>query len=172
GGISAIAHDGVCLQLPGVSITKTADNQNVTAGSQIGFKGQGTNTGHTAADITINDPLPTNASVGITAASWSISPAVAGCAINGGTLQCTFTNVAAGASTPQIHLISPTTAPAPGGGGNLPPCTIQVNNDFGNIDNTATATSGAISAIAHDGVCIQLPGLKITKTADQTPVVA
>jgi uncharacterized repeat protein (TIGR01451 family) len=89
-----------------ISLTKTADNASVTAGTAIGFIITATNNGAgTATSTTVSDTLPTTAGT-----SWTIDTlnSDAGCSITTGTLTCTFGDLASKASK-HVHVTSPTT---------------------------------------------------------------
>lgn len=89
---------------PDLRVTKTADAGTVTAGSAIGFTITVTNAGPgVATGVTLSDPLPTGAGL-----SWSESPDVTACSITAGVLNCSFGDMAAGASA-SVHVTSPTT---------------------------------------------------------------
>jgi uncharacterized repeat protein (TIGR01451 family) len=117
GNVPAVSHWFVCyqpVQLPALSIVKTADAASVSAGSPIGFTVTVSNSGAagtgTATAVTISDPLPGHAGV-----SWSISPAYPGpgtCSITGTaptqTLGCSLGDLAPGASA-SVHVHSGTT---------------------------------------------------------------
>ncbi|MBK9711345.1 MAG: DUF11 domain-containing protein [Kouleothrix sp.] len=134
-----------------IQITKTADAASVSAGDPIGFTITVTNGGAgTAKGVTVSDTLPTNGGL-----SWSISPAVSGCAITSGVLTCTFGDLAAGASK-SVHISSPTT-PA----------------SCGTVSNTASVTTtNDGSGTASASVTVQCPSLTVTKTADAATVDA
>jgi uncharacterized repeat protein (TIGR01451 family) len=97
------------VHCPALSVTKTADNPSVLPGNSIGFSITVTNSNaagtSTALAVTLKDPLPAGPGV-----SWSISPATAGCSIGapGQTLNCTFGDLANGASSPTVHVTSNT----------------------------------------------------------------
>ena len=158
---------------PDLTVTKTADNASVPAGSQIGFTITASNTGNTTLpSVTLSDPLPTIAGLGITWSVASSSP-VGTCSVAGLNLTCNFGDLASGASA-SVHVTSPTTAPAGGGGNNqLPSCTIQVKGHNANLDNTATVTTGNTTRTDRDGICVTgNPHLVVTKTPDAQTVVA
>jgi uncharacterized repeat protein (TIGR01451 family)/LPXTG-motif cell wall-anchored protein len=104
----------IVVQPPVLTITKTADAAQVTAGAKIGFtitvansSAEGTGL---AKSVTLVDPLPGHAGV-----DWSIDPAYTGvgtCAITGTaphqTLNCAFGDMKPGDST-SIHISSETT---------------------------------------------------------------
>jgi LPXTG-motif cell wall-anchored protein/uncharacterized repeat protein (TIGR01451 family) len=104
----------IVVQPPALTITKTADAPQVTAGDKIGFtitvaNSDADGTG-LAKSVTLVDPLPGHDGV-----DWSIDPAYAGpgtCSITGTaphqTLNCAFGDMKPGDST-SIHISSKTT---------------------------------------------------------------
>src|SRR5262249_29503798 len=100
----------IVVVAPNLTITKTADDNTVSAGSAIGFTVTVGNTGPgTARSVTLDDPLPAGNGI-----SWTINPAYSGvgtCAVNGAapsqTLHCSFGDLGAGAST-SVHVTSST----------------------------------------------------------------
>lgn len=136
---------------PGLQITKTADAPAVSAGDLIGFTVKVSNAGAgTATGVTLHDPLPTGTGV-----SWSIDPAVAGCAVAGTpqTLDCSLGDFAPGASV-TVHVMSATAAAS-----------------CGFYPNTATAAATNHPAVqASDATVVNCPNVTINKTAD-APVV-
>jgi uncharacterized repeat protein (TIGR01451 family) len=143
---------------PNVTITKTADNGTVDAGSAIGFALTVGNTGPgTARSVTLDDPLPGGAGI-----SWTISPAYAGvgtCAVNGTapsqTLHCDFGDLGVGASA-SVHVTSATAFVS---------CAVY--------PNTATAaTTNGSSKEATATTTVQCPALQLTKQADADTVSA
>jgi YVTN family beta-propeller protein len=91
-----------------VTVTNTPDSATVVAGNPIGFTvAIANNSGGTAVNATLKDPLPAGPGV-----SWSISPAYAGpgtCALSGAVgaqeLDCTLGSIAVNTSF-SIHLSS------------------------------------------------------------------
>ena len=90
---------------PALSVTKTADGENVVAPNQIGYTITVNSSGGGAATgVTLTDVLPTDAGL-----SWSIDPGTgAGCSITTGTLSCPIGDMASGSSF-IVHISSPTT---------------------------------------------------------------
>ncbi len=139
------------VNCPAVGITKTADAPVVNAADQIGFMITLTNDGLGAATgLSITDTLPANAGL-----AWTIDPANADWAIGSGVLHYLPTSLA-GSSSASVHIVSATT-----------PATC------GTVDNTA-AFSSSNAGSGEDGsqVLVQCPDVRITKTADQSPILA
>jgi uncharacterized repeat protein (TIGR01451 family) len=137
----------VSVQCPGLQITKTADAPSVSAGDPIGFTIKVSNAGPgTATGVTLQDQLPSGSGV-----SWSMSPAVAGCAITGSpqTLNCTFGDLASGASV-TVHVTSATIAAS---------CGVYPNTAKADATNHAEVTASATTTV-------NCPNLTINKTAD------
>ncbi len=89
---SGSASDSITVNCSDVKVTKTAVTSPITAGDTAAFKLVVSNVGAgTAYNVTLADTLP----AGVT---WTISPAVTGCAITSGVLSCSFAYLAAGAS--------------------------------------------------------------------------
>ncbi len=136
-----------------INITKTPDNETVTAGDQIGFTITVTNSGAgSASGVTITDTLPTDAGL-----DWTIDAAgsTAGCSIATGVLTCNFGTIASGASK-HVHITSPTTAAS-----------------CGSVDNTAdvtTSNDGSDSDSAS--ITVNCPNVTVLKTADQGTIDA
>ncbi|MDP9301156.1 MAG: DUF11 domain-containing protein, partial [Actinomycetota bacterium] len=147
----------ITVNCPDLTITKTADNASVNAGSDIGFTVTLTNTGAgDATGVSINDPLP-----GGTGVDWSIdsnTPA-SSCSITGTaptqTLTCGPATVASGGSI-TVHVTSHTTSAS-----------------CGTYDNTAsfTSTNGGTGSDTAS-ITVNCPDLTITKTADAASVTA
>lgn len=141
------------VQCPTLTITKTADNATVSAGSPIGFTVTVKNTAAaaTATGVTVNDPLPTGTDI-----NWVIDPASTGWSISGGSLILSSTDLAGGAST-SVHITSTTTG-----------------NSCKAYSNTATAslTNGTAPQPVTATTTVQCPNLSITKTADNATVSA
>src|SRR5204862_8301 len=73
--------DGICVTNPGQKVVNTADNESLVAGRQISFTNTATKTGNpTLAAVTLTDPLPVSAALGITWSVASSSP-VGTCAV-------------------------------------------------------------------------------------------
>src|SRR5205814_125752 len=155
---------------PDLSIVKTADNNTVAAGNQIGFTIVVKHTGNTnLTAVTLTDPLPVIAGLGITWSVASSSPANT-CAVAGRNLTCNFGDLAPGASA-SVHVTSPTTAPAAGAPA-IAACLIVIKGHNANLDNTATVKTGNTTKTDRDGICVTNPGLNVVKTADNVSVVA
>ena len=134
-----------------ISITKTANPAGpVTFGNPIGFDILVANTGTTTTlGVHVTDTLPTSVT------GWAIDPAVAGCAITSGVLDCTKTSLAAGASF-TVHVTGNPTMAA-----------------CGTVDNTASvATSNDGSGSSKASVAVQCAAISITKVADKGTVNA
>src|SRR5205085_1308197 len=139
------------VNCPNLTITKTADNASVNAGSDIGFTVTLSNAGPgSATGASINDPLP-----GGTGVDWSIdsnTPA-SSCSISGTaptqTLSCGPATVASGGSV-TVHVISHTTSAS-----------------CGTYDNTAsfTTTNDGLGN-ASASTTVDCPDVFVTKTAD------
>jgi uncharacterized repeat protein (TIGR01451 family) len=146
---SAQASASVTINCGDISITKTADQDTVSAGDPIGFvitvKNNGTGT---ARGVTLNDPLANTAGL-----CWAENSA--DCSIAAGVLSCTFGDLAPNA-TRSVHLTSPTTSAS-----------------CGTINNTASvATTNDGSDDATDSVTVQCGAIDLTKTADNASVSA
>src|SRR5205814_1609756 len=156
---------------PDLSIVKIADNVSVAAGNQIGFSIVVKNTGNTnLTAVTLTDPLPVIAGLGI---NWSVasSSPVGTCAVAGVNLTCNFGDLAPGASA-SVHVTSPTTAPAAGAPA-IAACTITIKGHTANLDNTATVTSGNTTKTDRDGICVlNKPHISVTKVPDAQSVLA
>ena len=143
------------VQCPNLSLVKLADDETVSAGTQIGFTITASNSGAagtgTAFDVEINDPLPTGTGI-----SWSISPATVGCSIVADTLTCTVASLAPGAHL-TVHVISPTVFAS---------CAVYHNTATLDASNAAPKTAEATTTV----LC---PDVVLAKTADSlTPVDA
>jgi uncharacterized repeat protein (TIGR01451 family) len=154
----------IVVLAPSMTITKTADDEEVTAGDQIGFTVTVSNSGDEgtgiARSVTLNDPLPAGEGV-----EWSIDPAYEGpgtCSIDGSapdqTLHCELGDMAPGDSA-SVHVVSDTT-----------------DDSIGDYDNTATASatnhppvddSAKTTVIAEVPVTVQS---STTTTTVPTPV--
>ena len=116
GGKTKVFSDAVVAIPPAtlgfVTVSSTADNATVNAGSPIGFTIAISNgSAATANNATLNDPLPAGTNI-----NWSISPAYGGpgtCSISGAVgsqvLNCSFGNVAQNAAF-SLHLLSPSSS--------------------------------------------------------------
>jgi uncharacterized repeat protein (TIGR01451 family) len=90
---------------PALSVTKTADAENVVAGNPIGYTITATSSGGgSATGVTLTDTLPTD-----TDTSWSIADGTGAalCEIAAGVLTCDFGDMASGTSF-TVHISSPT----------------------------------------------------------------
>jgi len=141
----------ITVNCPDLTITKTADNASVNAGSDIGFTVTLTNTGAgSATGVSISDALP-----GGTGVDWSIdsnTPA-SSCSITGTaptqTLTCGPATVASGGSI-TVHVTSHTTSAS-----------------CGTYDNTASfTTTNDGTGNASASTTVDCPDVFVTKTAD------
>jgi len=157
------AHATTVVRCSSVTLTKTADQATVGAGTQIGFVVTAANGGPgIARDVTISDPLP--AGTGTGAVHWVLAAgAPTNCSISQATptspqvLTCTAVDLASGGSE-QVHVIAATAFA-----------------NCGTYDNTATLTVSNAPAPnpAQAAIAVQCPALTLTKTADSpTPVDA
>jgi uncharacterized repeat protein (TIGR01451 family) len=131
----------------------------VSASDQIGFTITVANNGPgTANNVTLSDPLPAE-----TANGWSLHPDYSGpgtCTVNGDDpdsqeLDCSFGNLEEGASA-TVHVVAK-----------------AYYEDCGAYNNTATASADNASSVqASASIQCLNPDLQITKTADQSTVVA
>jgi hypothetical protein len=145
---SVEASASIVVQPPALSITKVADDAEVTAPAPIGFTIEVANSDAAgtgiARSVTLSDPLPGRSGV-----NWSIDPAYTGpgtCSISGSapnqTLNCSFGDMAPGAST-SVHVSSATTTASVG--------------EFPNTA-TASATNGTpVKADARTSVIANVP---------------
>jgi uncharacterized repeat protein (TIGR01451 family) len=79
---------GILVRCPDIVVIKLASDTEVSAGDDVSFSIFIANLGvGTAYDVTVTDQLP----AGI---DWQINPAVDGCAIDAGTLTCSFDELA------------------------------------------------------------------------------
>jgi uncharacterized repeat protein (TIGR01451 family) len=116
GGKTKVFSDAVVAIPPAtqgfLTVTSTADNATVNAGSPIGFTIAVSNgSAATANNATLNDPLPAGTNI-----NWSISPTYSGpgtCSISGAVgsqvLNCSFGNVAQNQMF-SLHLLSPSSS--------------------------------------------------------------
>jgi uncharacterized repeat protein (TIGR01451 family) len=146
----------ITVKAPNLTLTKTADNASVASGSPVGFTVTIGNTGLGASYATkVSDPLP-----GASGVSWSINPAVAGCAITGTaptqTLSCDVGTLNAGASKSVRITSATTTATA------------------GTLDNTASGSdsNGGGTPTAKATIKVGGPKLMPSKTADNAVITA
>ncbi|HVA85072.1 MAG TPA: hypothetical protein VNF73_02015 [Candidatus Saccharimonadales bacterium] len=174
---SSTAQTGVCVTgTPHITVTKTPDAQTVLAGNPVGFTITVTSDGVGAANnVSVSDPLPTLAGVGI---NWAISPTYGGpgtCSIIGGApsqiLGCAIGTLAQGSSA-SVHLTSQTTAPA--SGTTISPCQVTSTTYATNLNNAVQVTSSnAASSTAQTGVCVtSSPHVTVVKTPDAQSVLA
>jgi uncharacterized repeat protein (TIGR01451 family) len=97
GSAASSGSASVTVNCPDVTVVKTADSATVKAGDTAAFTIVVSNIGSgTAKNATVSDQLP----AGIT---WAINPAVTGCSISSGVLNCSLGDLAAGASV-TIHI--------------------------------------------------------------------
>src|SRR5438132_2977239 len=145
------------VDCPNLTITKTADNTSVNAGSDIRSTATRSYTSAVCATgVSINDPLP-----GGTGVDWSIdsNPPASSCSISGTaptqTLSCGPATVASGGSV-TVHVTSRTTSAS-----------------CGTYDNTASFTT-TNDGTGNDAASttVNCPNLTITKTADDASVNA
>ena len=134
----------ITMNCPEISITKTADQGTVDAGSDIGFTITATNNGDgTAHGVTVTDTLPSDPGL-----TWTIDPANsdADCSIAAGVLTCTWGDLASGASK-TVHITSPTTAAS-----------------CGTVNNTASVTTSNDGSDSDDAsITVQCPAIQIVK---------
>ncbi len=145
-----VSADGdITVQCPDIDITKEADDDTVSAGSDVGFTITVRNDGPgTAYDVILTDPLPAGL-------AWSLAPAVDGCAITDGTLACTPRSLPALAEF-TVHVVASTG-----------------DDDCGTYQNTATADASNDQPVqADDATTVLCPGLNISKVADDTVIDA
>lgn len=141
---------------PEVSISKSSDAAQVTAGEPIGFTISVSNTGEVeATDVGFTDALPDVASQ-----TWEIDSDVPGdvtCAIAEGTLDCSGIGLAAETGMFSIHVTSATDEEA-----------------CGAYENTATLGApyqGTSETVSTEVVCPEPePDVSIAKTADADEV--
>jgi LPXTG-motif cell wall-anchored protein/uncharacterized repeat protein (TIGR01451 family) len=133
----------------------------VSAGESIGFDINVLNGSTPALGVHVTDTLPAGAT-GVDGGDldWSMDPAVSGCSITGAVgsevLDCTFDQLAAGATT-TIHIASATS-----------------QKDCGLVENSAsmTTTNGNSGETNVASVSVLCPDLTLTKTADAATVNA
>ncbi len=134
---------------PSLEITKTADDETVNAGEQIGFTVSVHNAGPgVATNVTLSDPLPAGSGV-----DWSENPDSSACSISGTppteTLSCSFGDLAADA-TASVHVVSATAA-----------------DSCGEYANTATADADNFDPVtASDSTTVLCADLDLQKTPD------
>jgi uncharacterized repeat protein (TIGR01451 family) len=142
--------DTITVDCPLILITKTADDDIVNAGDQIGFTVTVTNNGlGSAFNVTVNDTLPAIAGL-----SWSIQSQSGGWSISGGALHFGPATLAGGAST-SVHIVSNTTA-----------------DSCGLVPNAASLTFSGGSGSDASEVTVECPDIEVTKTASNSPITA
>lgn len=145
-----VSDDGdITVECPDIDITKVADDDVVSAGSDVGFTITVTNAGPgTAYDLVVSDDLPEGL-------DWVIDPAVEGCEIADGTLTCEADEFAPGDEL-VVHISAPTD-----------------EADCGAYDNLAAADASNDDEVTdQDSVTVLCPGLNIGKSADSVVVDA
>jgi uncharacterized repeat protein (TIGR01451 family) len=153
---------------PTLSITKTADQASVVAGSDIGFTMVAApDAGSYANNVTLDDPLPMGAGL-----NWFLSPAYAGpgtCSITGTapaqqTLECSFGDLGSpGTASASVHVVSHTIAGT----------TAALSSST--VANTASATADQVTPVSSTASVVVTPApaaLTIAKTADAASVTA
>jgi uncharacterized repeat protein (TIGR01451 family) len=139
------ASASITVNCPDVTVTKTG-NGPINASDTAAFKIIVKNTGAgTAYNVTVNDTLP----AGVT---WTIDPAVTGCAITGNTLSCSLGSLAAGASV-EINVKGAAPAAACGTLNNT--VTVAASNEANTGNNSSTAT-----------ITVNCPDVTVTKTGN------
>ena len=144
--------DTIVVDCPSISLTKVAVDPSVNATDGVAFDIVLSNAGPgAAANVAVTDPLPTTAGT-----TWTIDAANsdAGWTIDAGALKYTAASLAAGASV-KVRIVSGTTAAS-----------------CGDIDNTATVTFDGGTTSASDTITVSCPDLVLTKTADNSPILA
>ena len=147
---------------PALTPLKTADDEVVSAGQEIGFVVSVSNSAAAgtglAKDVEIDDNLPGGAGIDWEIADDSLDGGA--CAITGElgseVLECAFGDLAPGASA-SVHVVSDTTAAS---------CAIY--------ENTATISASNVDPdlTASADTTVECPGLNLIKTADEDPIVA
>ncbi|HEX4983327.1 MAG TPA: Ig-like domain-containing protein, partial [Ilumatobacteraceae bacterium] len=152
---------------PALSLTKTADDESVSAGEAIGFLVDLSNSGAAgtgiAKDVTLNDPLPGGDGI-----EWAIdsvtgtggyAPGAGACEITGSapsqTLECDFGDLDPGEGV-EIAISSDTDETS---------CAAYRNEATVNASNHAELT-------AHDTTEVLCPDLDVTKASDDGTVSA
>ena len=137
---------------PDVTVTKTAVGGTVSAGDAIAFDITVTNLGPGVAyGVTLTDPLPG----GIT---WTDDSDA--CSITDGVLACDFGDLAVdGSATVRISGTSSNAV-----------CGVVSNTATVAADNEAAADTG--NNADSDSVTVNCPDIKVTKTADNSPISA
>lgn len=160
------------IAAPNLSVTKTADQTKVSAGSPIGYtvtmsNSSAAGTG-TATNVTLNDPLPAGSGV-----NWSISPAYSGqgtCTITGAppsqTLSCSLGSLSPAISA-SVHVSSSNSS----AGTYVNTATLTADN---NSPQSSSATiqvvngSGAIVSVSPTSINYGVVYLFSTQTAGVT----
>ena len=131
---------------PNLSVTKTADQTQVTAGSAIGYtitmsNSSAPGTG-SATNATLNDPLPAGSGV-----NWSIAPAYSGqgtCTIAGAppsqTLSCALGNLSPAISS-SVHVSSSSSSAG----------TYNNTATFSAVNNAPQTSSASIQVVQESG---------------------
>jgi uncharacterized repeat protein (TIGR01451 family) len=155
------ANESTTIVTPLLSITKTADNATVSAGSGIGFTIKVTNssaagTGN-ATGVVLSDPLPSGTGINWTIASQTGTACPALASPPTQTLSCAIGTLTPGQSY-TVHVTSGTTA-----------------SSCATYPNTATAsatnqTAGNVTASAS--TTVDCPNVSVLKTADHATVNA
>ena len=150
---------------PDLSASKTADNGTVSAGQDVGFTIEVSNSGDPgtgiAKDVVLDDPLPAGSGL-----DWSIDPTYGDdpdepgtCEIQGSvgsqTLHCEFGDLDPG-TTVTVHVTSGTSTA-----------------DCDTYNNVATVTASNHETLEpEDSVTIECPGLNIAKEATDSEITA
>ncbi|HKC29245.1 MAG TPA: DUF11 domain-containing protein, partial [Jatrophihabitans sp.] len=152
------ASASITVECASLTLTKTADDETVDAGAQIGFvvkvvnsDAAGTGTAH---GVTLDDPLPGGAGI-----DWSIASGPQNCSITGTaptqTLQCTATDVGPNGSL-TIHVISATSFAS-----------------CAQLQNTVDLTASNYPSLSKSATTtVRCASLTFTKTADDPTVNA
>ncbi len=152
----------IVVLTPAVTVTKTADNTIVDAGSQMGFtvtiSNSNTEGTGTAVGITVADPLPMGSGVNWTIANQTSTNCMI-TATDGGNpgqeLDCLSFNLAPGASD-VVHVVTNTSYAS---------CAV-----YNNQVNVTVPNQSPTTLHANASATVQCPSLGIVKTADATPV--
>ena len=149
---------------PDLSATKTADDDVVNAGDQIGFVIDIANSGDagtgTAKDVTINDPLPKGDGIDWSLASVTgsggFTPAAGACAITGApstgeTLSCSFGDLLPGQGV-SVHVISDTDGSS---------C-----DDYTNVATVRASNHADLEP--QDSLAVECPDIVVDKTGSGT----
>jgi uncharacterized repeat protein (TIGR01451 family) len=140
-----------------IALEKVADAAAVSAGSPIGFTLTARNGGTgEARGVVVEDTLPAKSGL-----SWSVSPAVQGCAIAAGKLTCDFDAIAGGASR-SVHVTSPTSGASCGAVDNTG--TVTTTNDGSATASASTFVRCAAIAVEKSGPATVYHGDQATFT--------